>query len=87
MNVIMSGDGHFRRMLTLKTGKSFHWRRRQVRYKMMAFLCWPQAFSIISAIFIVFLLNANGRVCVNCDVLPTLQYQEHAFKFNETKFH
>lgn len=29
-------------------------------------------FSIISAIFIVFLLNADGRACVNHDVLPTL---------------
>ncbi|ABX20915.1 hypothetical protein SARI_01007 [Salmonella enterica subsp. arizonae serovar 62:z4,z23:-] len=47
-------------------------------------LAW--LFSIISAIFMVFLLNAGSRACVNHDVSPTLHPYKHNFKFNETKF-
>ncbi len=55
---------------------------------MMAFLL-ASLFSIISAIFIVF-LNADGRVCVNRDVLPItwLTFAQSCYSnFNETKFH
>lgn len=47
-------------------------------------LAW--LFSIISAIFIVFLLNADSRACVNHDLSPTLHNYKRTFKFIETKF-